>query len=193
MRVLAEFSSNLVNFSQIGNQIGLNHVTTREYIALFERMYLVSLLAPWYASPRKRLVKTPKLHFIDSGLLATLKDLSIERIRRDRSRFGSVLETFVYSELLKLSNASRTPYGFFHARDKDKVEVDFVVEDRSGRVVALEVKAGSTVTSGDFRGIRKLQDDLGDRFVAGFVLCDDERPVPFGEKLAAIPLSTIWS
>ena len=99
----------------------------------------------------------------------------------------------MHSELLKLAYASTNRIRFYHFRDKDKTEVDLVVEDRRGRVVGIEVKASSTVTSSDFNAMRRLQSDLGDRFIAGFVLFDHDRPVPFGEKLAAVPLSLLWT
>ena len=193
LRALAESSGQLINFSRIGSLLNMNHVTTREYITHLASLFLVSIVPPWHGNVLKRLVKTPKLHFIDSGLLATLRYLNIDRIRVDRSPLGPILESFVYSELLKLAYTSTNRFRFSHFRDKEKNEVDLVVEDRSGRIVGIEVKAGSTVTSADFGGLRRLQSDVGDRFVAGFVMYDHERPVPFGDKLSAVPLSLLWT
>lgn len=193
LRLLAESAGQLVNFSRIGSLINMNHVTTREYITHLANLFLVSIIPPWHGNALKRLVKTPKLHFIDTGILSTLKHMSVERVRADRKPFGAILESFVYSELLKVAHSSRLRFDFYHFRDKDKNEVDVVIEDRSGRVVGIEVKASSTVTSDDFSGLRRLQADVGDRFVSGFVLYDHERPVPFGDKLAAVPLSVLWS
>lgn len=193
LRALAESSGQLVNFSRIGSLLNMNHVTTREYVSHLANLFLVSIVEPWHSNTLKRLVKTPKLHFIDSGVLATLKRVSVDRVRVDRSQLGAILESFVCSELLKLAYASAGRFRFYHFRDKDKNEVDLVIEDRLGRVVGIEVKASSTVTSSDFKGMRRLQSDVGDRFVAGFVLYDHDRPVPFGDKLSAVPLSLLWS
>ena len=193
VRILAESAAMLTNASKIGSLVGLNHVTTRDYMTHLSNLYLISLLPPWYGNKLKRLVKTPKLHFLDSGLLGTLRNTSIEKIRRDRSQFGPILESFVYSEILKLANASANRFDFYHYRDKDQKEVDLVIEDRRGKVVGIEVKANSTVTSKDFGGLRRLADDVGDRLVYGFVLYDHDRPVSFGERLVALPISSLWN
>ena len=94
---------------------------------------------------------------------------------------------------MKLTYALTSRFRFSHFRDKEKHEVDLVIEDPQGRVVGIEVKASSTVSSEDFSGMRRLQEDVGDRFVAGFVLYDHDRPVPFGDRLSAVPLSLLWA
>nr|WP_259668360.1 MULTISPECIES: DUF4143 domain-containing protein [Rhizobium] len=84
-------------------------------------------------------------------------------------------------------------FSFSHYRTRDQDEVDVIVEDRRGRVVGIEVKASATVKSDDFRGLRQLQEAVGDRFVRGLVLHDHDRVTPFGEKLQAAPLSLLWT
>ncbi len=71
--------------------------------------------------------------------------------------------------------------------------MDLLLERRDGTIVAVEVKASSTLSSSDFRGLRLLRDRLGDRFVFGVVLCASERTLPFGDRLAAVPLSALWA
>ena len=193
LRIFAEHSGRLVNYSGLGAEIGLNHVTTRKYAAVFESLFLVCTLQPWYTNALKRLTKTPKLHFLDAGLLAALKALSPDRVHRDRALFGPVLETFVLGELLKLSSWSGGRHAFSHFRDKERNEVDIVIEDRRGRVVGVEVKASATVSRKDFSGLHRLAAACGDNFAMGVVLYDHDRIVPFGDRMAAIPISTLWS
>ena len=193
LRILAEHSGRLVNYSGLGAEIGLNHVTTRKYAAVFESLFLVCTLQPWYTNALKRLTKTPKLHFLDAGLLAALKALSPDRVHRDRTLFGPVLETFVLGELLKLSSWSGGRHAFSHFRDKERNEVDIVIEDRRGRVVGVEVKASATVSRKDFSGLHRLAAACGDNFAMGVILYDHDRIVPFGDRMAAIPISTLWS
>ena len=193
LRVLAEHSGQLVNYSRFGAVLGMNHVTTRRYVDVFENLFMVRTLQPWYTNTLKRLTKSPKLHFLDSGLLATLKDLSLDRLNRERALLGPLLESFVFGELLKLASWSDDCYAFSHFRDKDRNEVDLVIEDRRGRVVGIEVKASATVSKGDFSGLHHLAAACGDRFVLGLVLYDHDRTVPFGDRMAAAPLSTLWS
>ena len=193
LRIFAEHSGRLVNYSGLGAEIGLNHVTTRKYAAVFESLFLVCTLQPWYTNALKRLTKTPKLHFLDAGLLAALKALSPDRVHRDKALFGPVLETFVLGELLKLSSWSGGRHAFSHFRDKERNEVDIVIEDRRGRVVGVEVKASATVSKKDFSGLHRLAAACGDNFAMGVVLYDHDRIVPFGDRMAAIPISTLWS
>lgn len=192
LRILAAHSAQLVNYSSIGSPLGLSHVTTQKYTDVLQRLYLVRTLPPWFTNDVKRLVKTPKLHFLDSALLAALRNLSPARLASDRMAFGALLETFVFAELLKIASWSPEPISFFHFRDRYGHEVDLVLEDSGGRIVGIEVKAAATVTSADFSGLRMLADACGKRFVMGLVLYDHDALVPFGERLFAAPISTLW-
>ncbi|WP_309778722.1 DUF4143 domain-containing protein [Agrobacterium sp. SORGH_AS_0440] len=89
------------------------------------------------------------MHFVDTGLLASLREDGLDSLRRDKTRFGALLESFVVSELLKLASWSERRLTFSHYRTKDQDEVDIVIEDRRGRVVGIEVKASATVKSDD--------------------------------------------
>ena len=150
-------------------------------------------LQPWYTNALKRLVKSPKLHFLDAGLLAALRGLSPDSLRRDRTPLGPLLESFVVGEIVKLAGWADDRYAFSHFRDKERSEVDVVVEDGRGRIVGIEVKASATVSTGDFSGLRRLASACGDRFALGLVLYDHDRTVPFGDRMAAAPVSTLWS
>ena len=193
LRVLAEQSGQLVNYSGFGAPLGMNHVTTRKYMGVLEALYLVQALPPWYTNALKRVTKSPKVHFLDAGLLAALRGITPDRLRRDRTPFGAVLETFVLSELLKLASWADDRYTFSHFRDKQRNEVDIVIEDGRGQVVGVEVKASATVSARDFSGLRRLASAAGESFSFGLVLYDHEATVPFGEKMAAAPVSTLWS
>jgi predicted AAA+ superfamily ATPase len=192
LRVLAQHAGQLVNYSGIGAPLGINHVTTRKYVGALESLFLTLTLQPWYSNELKRLTKTPKLHFLDSGLLAALRDLSPARLRSERVLFGSLLETFVLAELLKLASWSEDRLEFSHFRDKQQNEVDVVVENRQGRVLGIEVKASATVTTADFAGLHRLAEGVGDRFMMGLVLYDHDKIIPFGERLFAAPISALW-
>lgn len=193
LNVLADHAGQLVNHSSFGAALGLSSVTAQKYVAILERLFLVRTLKPWSSNRLSRLVKTPKLHFLDSGLLATLREDEEEALGQDRTRFGAVLESFVLSELLKLASWSERRVSFSHYRTKDQDEVDVVIEDRRGRIIGIEVKASATVRPHDFRGLSQLQEAVGDRFVRGLVLHDHDRVTPFGEKMQAAPLSILWS
>jgi uncharacterized protein len=193
VRLLAEHSGQLVNYSQFGGSINVSHKTGQRYVALLEQVFLVATLQPWYTNALKRIAKTPKLHFLDSGLLATTRGLSFDRVKANRGEFGALLESFVFSEVLKLMTGSDLRLTPYHFRDQQMHEVDIVLERDDGMIVGIEVKAAATVKSGDFAGLRTLAEACKDRFAFGVVLYDSADLVPFGDKLAAAPLSSLWN
>ncbi len=183
----------MVNYSQFGGSIGVSHKTGQRYVALLEQVFLVATLQPWYTNALKRIAKTPKLHFLDTGLLATARGLTLDRVKADRGAFGALLETFVFSEIMKLMSASDLRLTPYHFRDQQMREVDIVLERDNGMIVGIEVKASATVKSSDFGGLRTLAEACGNRFAHGVVLYDSVDLVPFGERLAAAPLSALWN
>ena len=193
LQVLAHHSGSLTNFTQMGAQVGFDDKTTRKYVAILEQLFLVRKVEPWFQNQLKRLVKTPKLHFLDSGLLAALLGATAERIAKDRSSFGPLLETFVFSEVLKQASWFSESCALYHYRDKDQDEVDLVIETGSGALVGIEVKASATVNAGDFKGLRKLADACSDNFKLGLVLFDGTNRVHFGDRLVAAPMSCLWA
>jgi predicted AAA+ superfamily ATPase len=182
----------LVNYSQFGASIDVSHKTGQRYVALLEQVFLVSTLQPWYTNALKRIVKTPKLHFLDSGLLATARGLTFGRVKGDRDVFGTLLESFVFSEVMKLMTASDLRLTPYHFRDQQMREVDIVLERDDGMIVGIEVKASATVKSRDFAGLRTLAETCKNKFAYGVVLYDSTDLVPFGDRFAAVPLSSLW-
>lgn len=193
VRLLAEHSGQLVNYSQFGSSINVSYKTGQRYVALLEQVFLVQTLRPWYTNALKRIAKTPKLHFLDSGLLATARGLTFERVRASRDMFGPLLESFVFSEILKLMTGSDMRLIPHHFRDQQMREVDIVLERDDGMIVGIEIKASATVKSGDFGGLRTLAEACGDRFAYGVVLYDNANVVPFGQRIAAAPLACLWN
>lgn len=192
LNVLAAHAGQLVNHSSYGSALGLSVPTAQKYVGILERLYLTRLVPPWSHNAISRLTKTPKLHFLDTGLLAALTDTTPSRIQTDRTCYGPLLENFVVSEVLKLTTWSEKRLRISHFRTKEQDEVDLVIEDRRGRVVGIEVKASATVRPNDLRGLRQLQAATGDKFVQGLVLHDHDRITPFGERLHAAPVSMLW-
>lgn len=154
VRLLAEHSGQLINYSQFGGSINVSHKTGQRYVGLLEQVFLVTTVQPWFTNALKRIVKTPKLHFLDSGLLATTRGLTFDRVKADRGKFGPLLESFVFSEVLKLMTASDLRLTPLHFRDRDMREVDIVLERDDGMIAGIEVKASATVKAGDFGGLR---------------------------------------
>jgi predicted AAA+ superfamily ATPase len=193
LEVAAQFAGRLTNLSEIGRSVGLDHKTAEHYLSVLEQLYLVQRIQPWFRNELSRLIKTPKLHFIDSGLLTSLRGYSIARLRIDRGLFGALLESFVFSELLKLAAWADESVSLFHYRDRDKFEVDFILENTAGQIVGVEVKAAASVTRRDFAGLERVASAAGTAFVQGIVLYDGAQTLSFGESLRAVPLSALWA
>jgi predicted AAA+ superfamily ATPase len=193
VRFLAEYSGQLVNYSKLGGHIQVSHKTAQRYVGLLEQIFLITTLEPWHSNRIKRIIKTPKLHFLDSGLLAASYGLTAERVRLNRKLLGAPLESFVFSEVTKLMGASDMHLTTYHFRDQEMHEVDIVLERDDGALVGIEVKANATVASNDFSGLRKLAEAAKHRFNFGVVLYDGDVVVPFGPRFAAAPVSCLWS
>ena len=191
-RLLAQHAGQLVNSSALGAAIGVTHKTAQRYVSLLEQLFVVMTLPPWYSNAVKRLVKTPKLHFLDSGLLAACRGLTSRRAMTNRAELGPILECFAFAEILKLMSWSGRRLTPYHFRDQQQNEVDIVLERDDGIIVGIEIKAGATVRPADLTGLRKLAEACGSRFRFGVVLHDSDTVVPFGTNLAAAPISCLW-
>lgn len=192
LKALAHVSGQMCNYTQLGGQVGLDHKTASRYISVFEQMFLLKRVDVWAGNRLKRVVKTPKLQFIDSGLLATLVDLTPGLVGQNRSRFGNFLETFVYSELLKHTTNSEGDYQLSYYRDHDQYEVDVVAENAGGQLVGVEIKASATIKESDLRGLKRLISVAKEQFMLGVILYDGTETLPLGDRLWAAPISTLW-
>jgi predicted AAA+ superfamily ATPase len=189
--LLATQCGQLFNAAGTGAPLSLDVRTLEKYLTILERLFLVQRLPAWTRHEANRLIKTPKLHFLDAGLQATLTRLTPDLLLTQRTRWGATLETWVYAELRKAIALSPDLWYLSHYRDKDQVEVDFVLEDSLRQVIGVEVKAAATVLPQDFKGLKRLQSLAGDSFVSGILLYDGTHALPFGDKLWAVPLSAL--
>ena len=191
LAVAAAHCGQLLNAAQTGGQLGLNSKTVDKYLGILEKLFLVQRLPAWSRNEAGRLVKTPKLHFLDAGLQASLSRLTPELVFSQRERWGATLETWVHGELRKALSLCTDDWYLSHFRDKDQVEVDFVIESPLRRLIGIEVKASATVNAGDFKGLKKLQSLAGDSFTSGLVLYAGHQALSFGKGLWAVPLAAL--
>ena len=189
----SHMSGQLLNFSRIGSQMGVNGHTAARWLDIFEQMFLLRRVPAWYQRDLKRLVKAFKLQFLDSGLLASLQGVGTEEIADNRQLLGPLLESFVYSELTKTISISDDEINVFHYRRKIVSEVDFVVERSPNELVGIEVKASATVHPDDFNSLIDLKKATGRHFMCGIVLYDGERIQQYASNLYAMPFKILWS
>lgn len=192
IRLLAARTGQLLVPSALANAIQLPHPTVGRYLDLLEEVFLIKRIPAWSRNLSTRATGTPKVAMVDSGLAANLMSAEARQFARAGSPFGPLLEGFVLMELARQLTWSEERAELFHYRTRDKVEVDGVLENRQGQVVGVEVKASSTVRSEDFRGLRHLAERLGDDFLVGVVLYTGDQTLPFGPKMRAMPVSSLW-
>lgn len=193
LSALASTSASLINFDGLARDLALAANTVRSHAVLLDTLFLTARLEAWSANLLSRVVKTPKAYITDSGLLCHLIGADADRLVDDGGIAGMAFETFAAMELRRQVAWQDNPPRQYHYRDRDGREVDVVLERRDGSVAAIEVKTAASAMSADFRGLRHLRDRLGERFKAGVLLYTGESTVPFGDRLAAVPLCGLWT
>ncbi|MGH3327556.1 MAG: DUF4143 domain-containing protein [Streptomycetales bacterium] len=146
----------------------------------------------WSTGHTRRAVGTRKLAYVDSGFACHLLVQDLRRLGEPDGAAGPMVENFVLMELARQLTWSDERALLYHYRTKDKTEVDAVLETVDGRVVGVEVKAGSTVRAEDLAGLRHLAERVGPWFVAGYVLYTGQQTLPFGHRLRALPIDALW-
>jgi predicted AAA+ superfamily ATPase len=146
----------MLNKTELAAPLGVSVPTITQWLSILEITGQILLVAPFFESFGKRLVKTPKLYFVDSGLACFLLGIDAERVLRESPFYGPLFEGYVASEIVKWQlGAGRTPE-LYYFRDHQGLEVDFVVPAGPGKLLLVEAKASSTATPAMARRLAKL-------------------------------------
>jgi predicted AAA+ superfamily ATPase len=191
MTLTAGQTARMLNMTDLASPFQMSRPTIRDYVTLLSHVFLLEELPSWHSNRLNRLVKTPKLHIGDTGVACALLNITAEALHKDRPLLGQLLETFIYQELKRQASWDDDNFIWHHMRDRDGYEVDIVVE-KGQQIAGIEIKASATVTSADFKALRRLRDATTERFSLGIVLYDGEVTAPFGDRLLAVPIRRIW-
>jgi uncharacterized protein len=192
LRLLASQAANLLSYRATGTRLDLHHATVKSYVGLLEQMFLVRRLPAWRPGLGAREVQAPKIYIVDTGLMAYLMGAGDERIANDDQVTGKIVENFVATELTKHAEWAAETVRLYHYQ-REREDVDIVLEWNDGSIAAIEVKSGATVRRDDWKWVAKLRDRRGDGFRAGVVLHTGEQTIPLGDRLWAVPLSGLWA
>lgn len=163
------------------------------YLDVLRSVHLVGVLPPWTANLTKREVGRSKAFVEDSAVaLRATRQTATQLEDLTSDSMGGLFEAFVVTELLKQRLWSREDCQLFHFRDRNGAEVDIVIELDDGRVIGIEVKSAASYRADHFKGLRLLQNQLGGRFVAGFVLGMATTSYRYAPGLYGLPASALW-
>lgn len=194
LEAYALHSAGIVEAKSIYEAAGIDKRTGASYEQVLENVFVVESLPAWKTNRLKRLVQSPKRYLLDAGLMAAVLRMDQAAILHDDKMLGRVIDTFVASQIRGELEVCATRPRLYHLRDTDgRREADIVAELAGERVLAFEVKAGSSVTAHDARHLAWMRDQLGDRFIGGAVLHTGPHAFPLGDRLRALPISTIWA
>jgi predicted AAA+ superfamily ATPase len=194
LEAYALHSAGIVEAKSIYEAAGIDKRTGASYEQVLENVFVVESLPAWKTNRLKRLVQSPKRYLLDAGLMAAVLRMDQAAILHDDKMLGRVIDTFVASQIRGEIEVCATRPRLYHLRDTDgRREADIVAELAGERVLAFEVKASSSVTAHDARHLAWMRDQLGDRFIGGVVLHTGPRSFPLGDRVRALPISTIWA
>ncbi|GAA3444911.1 ATP-binding protein [Planomonospora venezuelensis] len=192
LQLVAARTGQLLIAANLASDLSVSARTVQRYLDLCEEVFLIKRVPAWSSNLATRVVATPKVACVDSGIASYLLGLDENRLATGGDLFGPLLEGFVLMELSRQLTWAEDDIRLFHYRTKDQVEVDAVLEKADGRIAGVEVKASATVRSEDFRGLRLLERQAGDAFAAGVVLYTGDQALSFGPRLKALPVSALW-
>jgi predicted AAA+ superfamily ATPase len=194
---LAARSGQVLNMAAMSGTIGLEKSTAENYVKLIEAVFLVYRLPAWGTTLGARITRHPKVHLVDSGVMAWLLNLTPQKITQATpaalTEYGHLLETFAVGEILKQASWFDAPVTAGHFRTEAGDEVDLVLERDDGQVIAIEVKAGSRISGEDFRGLRQLKERLGLRLEAAIILYTGEHAYTHEDWITILPLDRLWA
>lgn len=194
VEVVAAWSSKQMNVADIGSGLSIKRPTVESYLGALEALFLIDRVPAWTRGDYERVGKKDKLFMADSGLMASVLNWRSEEVVQNADRIGKLIETFVYTQIASLVDLN-DEYRLYHYRDREKREIDFIIERESdGAILAVEVKAALSVKGEDFQHIRWFAENMasGHPF-SGIVLYSGKEVFSFGDRMKAVPMSAMWA
>lgn len=189
LRACAAFSGELVNYNDLGNAAGVSGATAKEWVKVLQTMGIIFLLEPYFNNELKRMIKTPKLYFCDTGLCAFLSSWTSRDTLMNGAASGHYLENYVAAEMLRNSSYGEKKVNLNFYRDTNQKEIDLVME-MDGQLHPFEIKRAA---SPDKKAVRAfpLLEKSGKVTGAGGIICMTAKPFPIDEKNSMIPVNLL--
>lgn len=184
LRIIASRTGGVLNYTDIADDSGMSVNTIKSWVSLLVSSDIIYLLEPYYTNLNKRVVKSPKIYFQDTGLCSYLTSWETPRTLENGAMSGAILETFVVSEILKSYVHNAKKPSMYYYRDKDKREIDVIIES-NGKLYPVEIKKSATPGKDMIKNFSVILDEQrGD----GAVVCLSSEDYPITPNVNAIPL-----
>ena len=187
LKVAAARTGQLLNYAEMARDVGIDQKTVKSWISILEASGLIYLLYPYYNNITKRIIKTPKLYFLDTGLCAYLTNWSSAATLEAGAMSGAILETYLFCEILKSNWHNGKQANFYFYRDHDQKEVDLLIE-QDNMLYPIEFKKTATPTLSSFKNFSTLK-NLGRSIAPGAVVCLAETDTLLSKDVFVIPAS----
>ena len=189
LRACAAFTGELLNYQDLANAAGVSSATAKDWIKVLQSMGIIFLLEPFYNNELKRMIKTPKLYFCDTGLCAFLSSWTSRDTLMNGAASGHYLENYVVSELLKNASYGEKSLSLNFYRDTNQKEIDLILE-MNGRLHAFEIKRAASPERKiikSFSLLEKSGKEMGD----GGIICMAEKPFPLDTSRFLLPVNLL--
>ena len=187
LRVLAARTGQMLDYTDISKEVGVSSPTIKSWVSILVSSNIVYLLQPYYSNINNRIVKTPKVYFLDTGLCSYLTNWDNPLVLESGAMSGAIFETFVVSEIIKSYNHNIKEPNIFYYRDKDKREIDIIIE-QNGKLYPVEIKKSANP---DKSAIKNFSVISNNKLGEGSVICLSKDDYPITQTVNAIPISYI--
>jgi predicted AAA+ superfamily ATPase len=191
-KLLLSWSGKFMDTSAVAAALAISRNTLASYINILKTLFLFEVAPPWTNTDYARAGRREKIFAADTGLMANILDWQKDAVLLNSDRCGKLIETLVFNELAVQTELSSACV-LYHYRDREKREIDFIIENSHNKLLAIEVKAGASVSPADFKHIQWFRTNLArGKKVIGIVLYSGEQTLPFKKDNYAVPLAMLW-
>ena len=184
LRILASRTGQMLNYTDISSEVGVSVPTIKSWVSILVSSNIVYLLQPYYSNLGNRVVKTPKIYFLDTGLCSYLTNWDNPKVLESGAMSGAIFETFVVAEIIKSYVHNGKEPNIYYYRDKEKKEIDLIVE-KNGKLYPIEIKKSANPDKSAVKNFSVIPDDKQGE---GAVICLAKEDYPITKTINAIPL-----
>jgi len=192
--ILAAWSAKFMNINTIGSSLSLTKPTLDSYVNWLLSLFVFEKVSPWLKTDYERGGKKSKFYCSDTGIMTSILNWQMDKVMLDTDRSGKLMETFVFQELAAQVDLE-SKYSLYQYRDREKREIDFIVERDDGVTLGIEVKAGHNVSSKDFATQEWFRENIlkNRKSYIGIVLYSGDRTIKYKDNFVAVPIASLWA